>query len=78
MRSYILLPFSFTRLSGKEVLVNEVGDIIIAPIGTVAKVVGRKDIDEELYKSLVANFFLSETPIPSLLDIFAQRLAYLH
>lgn len=75
MRSYNLLPFSFTRLSGKEVLVNEVGDIIIAPTGTVAKVVERKDIEEELYKSLVANFFLSETPIPSLLDIFAQRLA---
>ena len=44
-------------------------------IGTVAKVVERQDIDEDLYKSLVANYFLSETPIPSLLDIIAQRLA---
>lgn len=75
MRSYSLLPFTFTRLSGKEILVNEVGDMVIAPNGTVAKVVQRQDIDEELYKTLVANFFVSETSIPSLLDIYAQRLA---
>ena len=75
MNYYNLLPFTFTRLAGKEVLVNEVGDMVIAPTGTVAKIVERQNIDSELYKSLVANFFLSETPIPSLLDIYAQRLA---
>ena len=75
MRTYSLLPFNFTRLSGKEVLVNEVGDMIIAPNGTVASVVKRHPIDDELYKSLVSNFFLSETPVPSLLDIYAQRLS---
>jgi hypothetical protein len=74
MRKYTLLPFNFTRISGKEVLVNELGDMIIADNGTVCKIIDHTLDDKELYKSLVANFFISEETIPTLLDIYASRL----
>ena len=74
MKKYALLPFNFTRLSGKEVLINELGDMMIAPIGTAQKIVSHSLDDEELYKSLVANFFISEELLPSLLDVYASRL----
>ena len=74
MKKYALLPFNFTRLSGKEVLVNELGDMLITPIGTAQKIVDHNLNDEELYKSLVSNFFISEELLPSLLDIYASRL----
>lgn len=72
--SYHLLPFTFTRISGKEVLVNELGDILISPNGTVAKIVNREPISDELLKSLFANFFISDTLIPELNDVYTQRL----
>lgn len=72
--SYHLLPFTFNRISGKEVLVNELGDILISPNGTVAKLVNREPIDEELFKSLFANFFISDSLIPTLSDVYCQRL----
>ena len=74
MKKYALLPFNFTRLSGKEVLINELGDMVIAPVGTAQKIVDHQLDDENLYKTLVASFFVSEELIPSLLDIYASRL----
>lgn len=74
MKKYALLPFNFTRLSGKEVLINELGDMMITPIGTAQKIVDHSLDDEELYKSLVANYFISEEVLPSLLDVYASRL----
>lgn len=74
MKKYSLLPFNFTRISGREVLVNELGDIIITESGTVRKIIYHTLDDKELYKTLVANFFISEEAIPSLLDIYASRL----
>lgn len=71
---YKLLPFTFTRISNKEVLVNELGDMVVAPIGTVANITQHSLIEDELYKMLVANFFLSEEIVPSLFDIYAIRL----
>lgn len=73
-RRYNLLPFGFTRLCGKEVLVNELGDMLVVPEGSVARIVGRNLDDEDLYKSLVANFFISETPVPALAGLYAARL----
>jgi His-Xaa-Ser system radical SAM maturase HxsB len=72
---YNLLPFRFERLNGKELLVNEVGDLLIVPTGT-AKRIADKEIhkDEELYKDLTAGYFLSEIPIPELIDLLAVRL----
>lgn len=74
MKKYALLPFNFTRISGKEVLINELGDLMITPIGTAQNILDHSLDDEELYKSLVANFFISEELLPSLLDIYASRL----
>lgn len=71
---YYLLPFDFTEISNKEVLVNELGDMIISPIGTVQKIIDRTLPKDDLYKSLVSNFFITEQVVPPLLDIYAERL----
>ena len=68
-RPYYLLPFDFIELSGKEVLVNELGDMIISPEGTVQKIVDGTLPKDEIYKSLVSNFFLSEQIIPPLAEV---------
>ena len=74
MKKYALLPFNFIRIAKKEILINELGDFIISPEGTVQSIVEHTINDEELYKSLVANYYVSEDLIPSLLDIYASRL----
>lgn len=72
---YYLLPFRFHQINlKKEVLINEVGDFIIVPIGTALKIVNREiNEDNALYKDLLSNFFISEKPIPDLIDILATR-----
>lgn len=74
---YFLLPFRFHRLSPeKEVIVNEVGDFLVLPIGTVDRIVNKqidKVADEVLFGDLVSSFFISETRIPALIDIYATR-----
>lgn len=72
---YFLLPFRFHRINNqKEVLVNEVGDFLIVPIGTAARVVN-KEIQKSdlLYDDLFANFFISDKSIPDLIDVLATR-----
>ena len=72
---YYLLPFTFSRISDKEVLVNELGDMLITPNGTVCSIVNHTiDNNSDLFKSLVSNFFISEERIPPLLNIYATRL----
>lgn len=75
--AYFLLPFRFHRINdSKEVLVNEVGDYLIVPVGTAKKIVARqlsKETDEDLFGDLVANFFISEDQVPPLIDVFATR-----
>lgn len=73
-KPFFLLPFDFTEISDKEVLVNELGDMIISPKGTVQKIVDRTLPKDDLYKSLVANFFISEQMIPPLAEVYAERL----
>ena len=60
MKKYTLLPFYFTRIEGKEVLINELGDMLIVHEGTASKIIDRTIDDEDIYKTLVANFFISE------------------
>lgn len=76
-KNYFLLPFKFHRLNeSKEVLVNEVGDYLICPTGTINKIVNKeidKHTDTDLYGDLIANFFISEERIPPLIDILATR-----
>ena len=71
---YQLLPFDFIRIADKEVLVNEVGDMMIVPVGTVESIVNRTLKRDDLFKSLVANFFISEELFPPLFNIYASRL----
>jgi His-Xaa-Ser system radical SAM maturase HxsB len=75
--NYFLLPFRFHRLNQeKEILVNEVGDFLVVPIGTTQRIINRKinkTIDAELFGDLVSNFFISEERIPQLIDVYATR-----
>lgn len=72
---YHLLPFRFHALDAtREVLVNEVGDYLIAERGTAERVVRRAvDPSEELFADLMAGFFISESPVPTLVDVLATR-----
>lgn len=66
---YYLLPFRFHVMHGKELLINDLGDFLVVPRGSVGRIVNREiDTDEELYKDLSASFFISEQPLPRLID----------
>lgn len=74
---YFLLPFRFHRLNEqKEILVNEIGDFLIVPVGTAENIVTRKLsklFSQDLYGDLIANFFISEEKVPPLIDVIATR-----
>lgn len=74
---YYLLPFRFLALNtDREVLVNDLGEFLIVPAGTARQII-LKEIDPiqqpELYADLISGFFISEEPIPPLLDVMAAR-----
>ena len=75
--NYFLLPFRFQRLNRqREILVNEIGDFLIVPDGTTERIITRKlskQNDQPLYGDLIANFFISEERVPSLLNVIAAR-----
>lgn len=72
---YYLLPFRFERFEDEELLVNEVGDYLFCPQGTASRIVNRElTEDEDLYHDLLANFFISSTPLPPTIDVWATRL----
>jgi len=76
---YFLLPFRFHRMADhRELLVNELGDFILVPEGTAARIIGKEinvEIPEDrvLFEDLVAGFFISEKRIPDLLEVMATR-----
>lgn len=73
---YYLLPFHFQPIGEKEILTNDLGDYLLLPRGSVQRIVDRNiEPAENLYKDLLASFFISETPVPHLLDNMATRLA---
>lgn len=73
---FYLLPFHFQPVGMKEILTNDLGDYLIVPRGSVQRIVDRKiEPTEDLYKDLLASFFISETPVPHLLDNMVTRLA---
>lgn len=73
---YHLLPFNFIHINEYDALINELGDLLITPEGTAEKLIMHElDENTDIFKSLVANFFISETKLPSLIDIYAERLA---
>ena len=74
-RDYKLLPFKFRRLNNKELVVNEVGDYLILPEGTVDKIVsGGVQRNSSLYKDLAAKFIICDEYHPLLQNILATRL----
>ncbi|MBR3010865.1 MAG: His-Xaa-Ser system radical SAM maturase HxsB [Prevotella sp.] len=75
MRAYKLLPFKFTRLINKELLVSEVGDFVLAPNGTVKMILeGNISSKPELYKDLLGKYIICTDYNPLLQDILATRL----
>lgn len=73
---YYLLPFKFNILGNRELLTNDLGDYIMLPRGSVQRIVDRQiQPNEDLYKDLTASFFISEKPLPRLIDTMAVRLA---
>lgn len=72
---YYLLPFRFERVGKQELLVNDLGDYIFVPTGTTNRIVNHLlKKQEDVYKDLISNFFISESPIPELIDNMATRL----
>jgi sulfatase maturation enzyme AslB (radical SAM superfamily) len=73
--AFHLLPFRFTRLSGKELLVNEAGEFLFAPTGTVQSLTDEYlDTDSELYRDLKAKHFLYDASSSPLLDVLATKV----
>ncbi len=69
-----LLPFRFTRLNDRELIVNEAGEYILAPSGTVQQLVsGQLDARSVLYKDLKAKHVLFDSDSSPLLDILATK-----
>lgn len=74
---YYLLPFRFININNeKELLVNEIGDFILVPVGTAEKVIKRQisiHSDKELHEDLLAGFFISDTLIPDIMPLLEAR-----
>lgn len=72
---YSLLPFRFHRLDpSTEILVNECGEFVVAPFGTVDKLVKRKlSKADDLYLTLKAKQFLYDEYSSPLLDVLAAK-----
>jgi His-Xaa-Ser system radical SAM maturase HxsB len=73
--AYRLLPFRFLRLNGNdELLVNEVGEFVIAPGGTAKAIVQRQLVrGSDLYSTLKAKQFIVDGGSSPLLDLLAAK-----
>jgi uncharacterized protein len=70
-----LLPFRLARLFGQELLVNEAGEFLFAPDGTVSALAdGTVDVQSTLYKDLKAKHFVFDDTSSPLLDVFATKI----
>jgi His-Xaa-Ser system radical SAM maturase HxsB len=78
--SYELLPFRFTRfIKDRELLVNEAGEYLFAPLGTVAKIVDRQiEFGSPLYSSLKAKQFIYDNSSSANLDLLATKFRTKH
>ncbi len=70
---YYLLPFNFDRFNDKEIIVNLFGDFLIVEKGTTQDITGRRISNQNLYKDLVANHFISQFPYPRDMELLATR-----
>lgn len=70
-----LLPFRFMRLDDKELLVNEGGEFLFAPPGTVRSLVeGSISSESALYLDLKAKHFIFDDTSSPLLDLLATKI----
>lgn len=70
-----LLPFKFTRINGKELLVSETGDFYFAPEGTIRKIIDKNiPSDSDLYKDLLSKYIICDEYNVFLQDILALKL----
>jgi His-Xaa-Ser system radical SAM maturase HxsB len=70
-----LLPFRFTRLFGRELLVNEAGEFLFAPEGTTRSLAdGTVDVRSDLYKDLKGKHFVYDDTSSPLLDALATKI----
>jgi uncharacterized protein len=70
-----LLPFRFMRLHGQELMVNEAGEYLFAPDGTVRSLVdGRIDPKSTIYKDLKSQHFIYDETSSPLLDVLATKI----
>ena len=70
-----LLPFRFMRFPEEELLVNEAGEFLFAPPGTVRTLIDNQiDSGSSLYKDLKAKHFLYDDSSSALLDILATKI----
>jgi His-Xaa-Ser system radical SAM maturase HxsB len=73
--TFHLLPFRFTRLNGKELLVNEAGEFLFAPSGTVQGLANEQlNTNTELYQDLKAKHFVYDDSSSPLLDVLATKV----
>jgi len=74
-KQFSLLPFRFTRVDGKELLVNEAGEFIFAPEGTTRSLVDAAiDTQSILYRDLKAKHFIYDETSSALLDVLATKI----
>jgi His-Xaa-Ser system radical SAM maturase HxsB len=73
--SYDLFPFRFLNLNAKqEILVNDVGEFVLADRGTARAIVARQVVrSSDLYKTLKAKQFIYDTDSDPLRDVFAVK-----
>ena len=73
--SYKLLPFKFTRIGNKELIVNEVGDYLFMPNGSVLKIIsGLVKRNTEEYRDLLSKFIICDSYNNLLQDVIATRI----
>lgn len=73
--SYRLLPFKFTRIGNKELIVNEVGDYLFMPNGTVQRVIsGYVNRNTEEYRDFLSKFIICDSYNDILQDVIATRI----
>ena len=74
-KNFTLLPFRFMRLNGKELIVNEAGEFLFAPNGTVQRLVdGQLDPSSVLYRDLKAKQVLFDDASSALLDLLGTKI----
>lgn len=74
--SFFLLPFNFRILeSERELLISMLGDFVIAPSGTVKKLVSKnlQNIDIELYYDLLSNHIIHDSKDIKSLELLSNR-----